>query len=54
MKRAVVTIPTSGGKSKPRIPKPKPFGGTRSFRELENFLWDMEQYFGVARIGANE
>lgn len=54
LKMAVATVPTGGGTSKPRIPEPKPFGGARSFKELENFLWDMEQYFGVARIGVDE
>ena len=54
LKRAVATVPTGGGTSKPRLPDPKPFGGARSSKELENFLWDMEQYFGVARIGADE
>ena len=54
LKRAVATVPMGGGTSKPRIPEPKPFSGARSFKELENFLWDMEQYFGVARIGVDE
>ncbi|KAG6528577.1 hypothetical protein ZIOFF_010756 [Zingiber officinale] len=30
-----------------RVPEPKSFGGTRSAKELENFLWDMEQHFGA-------
>ncbi|XP_070049418.1 uncharacterized protein [Nicotiana tomentosiformis] len=33
-----------------KIPEPKAFGGARSARELENFLWDMEQYFHVIRV----
>ncbi|KAL0305330.1 UNVERIFIED_CONTAM: hypothetical protein Sangu_3037600 [Sesamum angustifolium] len=28
----------------------EPFGGARSAKELENFLWDMEMYFQEARI----
>ncbi|KAL0358226.1 UNVERIFIED_CONTAM: hypothetical protein Scaly_1508300 [Sesamum calycinum] len=36
--------------SKVKVPDPKPFGGARSAKELENFLWDMETYFQVARI----
>ncbi|KAL0302208.1 UNVERIFIED_CONTAM: hypothetical protein Sangu_3114600 [Sesamum angustifolium] len=28
----------------------EPFGGARSIKELENFLWDMETYFQAARI----
>ena len=54
LKKAVVNIPGSGGSSKPRVPEPKSFGGARNSKELENFLWDMEQYFGVAKIGAEE
>jgi hypothetical protein len=54
LKRAVRTVPTGGGKSKPKLPKPKPFGGASNSKELENFLWDMKQYFKVAKIGANE
>ncbi|KAL0302199.1 UNVERIFIED_CONTAM: hypothetical protein Sangu_3113700 [Sesamum angustifolium] len=33
-----------------KVPNPKPFGGARSAKELENFLWNMETYFQVARI----
>jgi hypothetical protein len=54
LKKAVVNIPGSGGSSKPRVPEPKSFGGARNSKELENCLWDMKQYFGVAKIGANE
>ncbi|XP_061956833.1 uncharacterized protein LOC133678522 [Populus nigra] len=54
LKKAVVSTPMGGGSSKPRVPEPKPFCGARSSKELENFLWDMEQYFGVARIAADE
>ncbi|KAL0315103.1 UNVERIFIED_CONTAM: hypothetical protein Scaly_2889100 [Sesamum calycinum] len=36
--------------SKVKVPDPKPFGGARSGKELENFLWDMETYFQAARI----
>ena len=39
--------------AKVRVPKPKPFGGLRNVKELENFLWDMEQYFIAARIPVN-
>ncbi|KAG6515103.1 hypothetical protein ZIOFF_025488 [Zingiber officinale] len=37
-----------------RVPKPKSFGGTRSAKELENFLWDMEQYFVAAKVPETE
>lgn len=30
---------------KMKILDPKPFNGTQSAKDLENFLWDMEQYF---------
>ncbi|KAG6522526.1 hypothetical protein ZIOFF_019666 [Zingiber officinale] len=37
-----------------RVPKPKSFRGTRSAKELENFLWDMEQYFVAAKVPETE
>ena len=43
-----------GVASKIRVPSPDTFSGTRSSKELENFLWDMEQYFRAARIPDNE
>ena len=36
------------------MPEPKFFDGARSFKELENFLWYMEQYFSVVEIGVAE
>ncbi|KAL0302392.1 UNVERIFIED_CONTAM: hypothetical protein Sangu_3102600 [Sesamum angustifolium] len=36
--------------SKVKVPDLKPFGGARSAKELENFLWDMETYFQAAHI----
>jgi hypothetical protein len=54
LKRAVTNTPLGVSSSKPKLPEPKCFGGARSSKELENFLWDMEQYFSVARIGAAE
>ncbi|KAK4713390.1 hypothetical protein R3W88_019297 [Solanum pinnatisectum] len=36
--------------SKVKIPEPKAFRGTRSAKKLENFLWDMEQYFIAAHV----
>lgn len=33
-----------------KVPEPKPFAGARNAKELENFLWDMEQYFSAARV----
>ena len=40
--------------AKVRMPAPKPFGGARNAKDLENFLWDMEQYFIAARIPFGE
>ena len=36
--------------TKVKVPEPKPFNGARSAKDLENFFWDMEQYFKVARV----
>ena len=36
------------------MPEPKPFGDAWNAKDLENFLWDMEQYFVAARIPAGE
>ena len=36
--------------SKVKIPEPKAFSAARSAKELENFIWDMEQYFTAARV----
>jgi len=54
LKRAVTNAPIRVSNSKPKVPEPKCFGGARSSKELENFLWDMEQYFSVAKIGVAE
>ena len=35
---------------KVQAPKPKSFSGNCNARELENFLWDMEQFFKAARV----
>ncbi|KAK9168819.1 hypothetical protein Syun_000959 [Stephania yunnanensis] len=39
-------------KSRTKVPEPKKFSGKRSAKELENFIWDMEQYF--ATVGMEE
>ena len=36
------------------MPEPKPFGGARNAKDLENFLWDIEQYFSAAHIPTDE
>ena len=33
-----------------KFPEPKAYGGTRDARELENYLFDMEQYFEATGI----
>ena len=33
--------------TKVRVHEPKPFSDARNAKDLENFLWDMEQYFIV-------
>ncbi|PHT35608.1 hypothetical protein CQW23_23308 [Capsicum baccatum] len=42
------------GSSKFKIPKPKPFSGARSAKELENFLWDMDRYFSTVRVAETD
>lgn len=37
-----------------KIPEPKSYGGARVAKDLENFLWDMEQYFKAAHIDERE
>ncbi|XP_050387928.1 uncharacterized protein LOC126804551 [Argentina anserina] len=31
------------------VPKPKSFGGMRNAREVDNFLWGLDQYFGALK-----
>ena len=58
LKRATAGPSSSGDRvsssSKLKVPEPKPFGGSRNAKELENFLWDMEQYFKAARVENDE
>ena len=54
LKKVVANTFVRTGMSKPKIPKPKAFGGARSFKELENFLWDMEHYFSAAKVELDE
>jgi hypothetical protein len=42
------------GFSKLKVLEPKLFGGARSSKELENFVWDLEHYFSVAKINIDE
>ena len=51
LKRAMRGLPREGEvATKVKVPEPKPFNGARSAKDLENFLWDMEQYFKVASV----
>lgn len=55
MKVAVAAIhsdglPENGAKSKVQVSEPKTFGGERSAKKLENFLWDIEQYLKAAQV----
>ncbi|KAG8371592.1 hypothetical protein BUALT_Bualt13G0104000 [Buddleja alternifolia] len=56
LKRATGSVVSGDGgpSSKLRVLDPKSFGGERSAKELENFLWDMETYFQVARVSDAE
>ena len=39
---------------KVKVPELKSFGDAHSAKELENFLWDIEQYFKAAHIPDGE
>lgn len=56
VKLAVAKVSKSGEGTNPkiRVPEPIPFKGARNAKELENFLWDMEQYFQAAHIPEHE
>ncbi|KAK4403127.1 hypothetical protein Sango_1053400 [Sesamum angolense] len=50
LKRVVGLDEDRAPMSKVKVPDPMLFGGARSIKEIENFLWDMETYFQAARI----
>ena len=53
IKRQLVSLdagPVNEPRGKMKVPEPKAFDGTRSSKELENFIWDMENYFAAAKI----
>ena len=56
LKKAVAQSPStvSGPPQKVRVPEPKGFGGARNAKGLENFLWDMEQFFKAAHVPDSE
>ncbi|KAA0048768.1 uncharacterized protein E5676_scaffold172G00590 [Cucumis melo var. makuwa] len=48
--------PTGGAisVSKVKIPEPKPFCGARDVKALENFIFDLEQYFKATNTVTEE
>ncbi|KAJ7968029.1 Retrotransposon protein, putative, Ty3-gypsy subclass [Quillaja saponaria] len=42
------------GQRRMKVPEPQAFGGARDAKELENFLFDMEQYFRAVRMDSEE
>ena len=56
LKKAVLQGSASGSEapSKVRVPEPKGFNGNRNVKELENFLWDIEQFFKAAHVPNGE
>ena len=51
LKRAMRGLPREGEvATKVKVPEPKPFNGVRSAKDLESFIWDMEQYFKAAKV----
>jgi len=53
MKMAIRSLSSSSNEGikgpKTKVPDPKPFAGSRSSKEVENFLWDMAHYFKAVR-----
>ncbi|KAK0602998.1 hypothetical protein LWI29_000294 [Acer saccharum] len=57
LRRALNNNPSNSGEGpvlRIKVPEPKKFEGKRDAKELENFLWDMEQYFKAAKIPNRE
>ena len=53
--KTVLQNPSRGDATvKMKVPDPKPFNGMRNAKDLENFLWDMEQYFKAAHAPEEE
>ncbi|KAK2999799.1 hypothetical protein RJ639_023063 [Escallonia herrerae] len=52
LSRAVVNTPARGAEhaSRPRVPEPKSYWGARDAKEVENFIFDIEQYFRTIRV----
>ena len=56
LKKTVLQGCSSGLETPPkvRVLEPKGFNGNRNEKELENFLWDMEQFFKAAHVPDGE
>ena len=56
LKKAMAQSPPTlpGAPQKVCVPEPKGFRGTRNAKELENFLWDMEQFFKATLVPDEE
>ncbi|KAK2999085.1 hypothetical protein RJ639_023981 [Escallonia herrerae] len=54
--RVVVNTPAGGMEhsSRPRVPEPKSYGGACDAKELEKFLFDVEQYFRAIKVDSKE
>ncbi|KAA0046578.1 senescence-specific cysteine protease sag39 [Cucumis melo var. makuwa] len=55
--RAITNQALAGGAisvSRVKIPEPKPFCGARDARALENYIFDLEQYFRATNIVTEE
>ena len=51
LKRVISGLPKEGEvATKVKVLEPKPFNGARNAKDLENFLWDMEQYFKATKV----
>ena len=53
-KAVVGSAPGPDVSRKVKVPEPKSFGAAQSAKELEIFLWDMEQYFKGSHISDDE
>ena len=49
-KRAMAGGPATTEGKRIEVPKPKAFNGSRNAREIDNFLWSMEQYFEATNM----
>lgn len=47
---ATMTLEVAVPKLKVQIPEPTPFNGMQCSKELENFLWDVEQFFSANHV----